>query len=472
MAYENIETGETISDEEYQSRFGGVSSIQPEAPQQPSQGTGFLQRLKLSFGGQQAKQEQHDLESSLGLRGRPDIGDIADIAGAALPAAGAIGGSAFGLGGAALGAGVGKAAQIGIGKALGVREDTTPTGEVARVGGEVAGTYLGGKAIGYIASRVPKILGIFAGESPGTIAAALRDPALADKALQNGDELLAKAVAEAGKRSIQLKTQLIQGHKNAFEQLAGNSTKKLANRTEIVNDFQQILKSRGATIGKGGKLDFGRSKIVANPGEISKISDAYNAIRSWKDWTLGGMNELKQLVGELTKFATETGKSSKSPALGTFYHTIDRTIKTSLNASQRTRYETMNSNFSKNIEMFDDMVEAFNKGDPFKRIAGVFSQNNAQLRKTIEFFEKKSGKRIFPIVAGRKIGEEREAAFGFLNPRDWVDLLLSPSAQGKAFLRPAQVIQPALQTVKKGLSAYQKYGQNVARSFLGRSVSE
>ncbi len=182
---------------------------------------------------------------------------------------------------------------------------------------------------------------------------------------------------------------------------------------------------------KDGQLDFTTSKIVANPSEAGKIKAAYEAIKAWKDFSLSGTNELKQLIGDLRKFADEAGIPSKSPFLGSYYRKLDGAIKKALPKEARSKYEEINKVFSDNIELYDDMVQAFNSGDPFTKIAGALGKNRDTLRQTLDAYEKASGEKILPIVAGRELGMEKNAAFGLMNPRSWIDLLFSPQAQAK-----------------------------------------
>src|SRR3990167_10483208 len=50
----------------------------------------FLERLKLSFGGKEALERRKQIETEAGLRGRLDIGDLADVVGSLLPSIGAV----------------------------------------------------------------------------------------------------------------------------------------------------------------------------------------------------------------------------------------------------------------------------------------------------------------------------------------------------------------------------------------------
>ena len=443
-----------FNDDEIQGFLQMKGLVEPEVSPQPQPQGGFFRRAALSFGGEDAAEEIRRIEETQGTRGRFDIGDIADIVGEALPIAGGIlgagGGTILGtpVGGAiggGIGVGAGEAARRAIGQALGVRGEKTVKQEVlgpvtAGVTSVVAGKIIGGVSK-YAMNRFPKLLGIIAGEDSDVIEAALRNPQLANKAIKAGDEQLRNAIRIGAEQSVKLKSGFIQGHKLAFDKLAAQNKDKLVGRSELLNPFFQILKDNKVKIGKGNQLDFAISKIKANPGEITKIKEVAEAINKWDDFTLSGINDLKQLVGRLTRFADEAGIPSKSPILGSYYHSIDNLIKQKLPSQAAKSYGILNKRFSENIEVFDDLVDAFHKGDPFVRIANVFGKNKDTIRQLIDFYEKKSGQAITPIVAGRKIAEERAAAFGFLNPREWIDLLLSPKVQARAITKIGEISQ-------------------------------
>ena len=166
MSYRNKTTGEIISDQEYQTKFGGLGSQTPQAPessrmfqssvQEQPQKSSFLQRLKLGFGGREAIQQQHDIESSAGLRGKPDIGDIADVAGASLPIIGGTIGQRFGkTPGMAVGAALGQGARRLFGGIIGADQPTG--GEIAKDVAITAGTaYLGGKVLSGLFNVITK----------------------------------------------------------------------------------------------------------------------------------------------------------------------------------------------------------------------------------------------------------------------------------------------------------------------------
>ena len=129
--------------------------------EQPKQGSNFFERLKLSFGDREAEARRSAIEQQSGLKGRFDVGDIADVAGSIPSLVGfgvgsALGAPAGGVGavaGAAGGSALGETVRQGIGKMLGVQKEFSPKdiavegalGGVAGGAGKVLG--LAGKAL-------------------------------------------------------------------------------------------------------------------------------------------------------------------------------------------------------------------------------------------------------------------------------------------------------------------------------------
>ncbi len=286
-----------------------------------------------------------------------------------------------------------------------------------------------------------KILSIFTGEKDAVIQSALKNPKLADIGIQGGDVALREAVQKGGQASLKAMNDFTSAYNAAFSKLTAFSRGKLIGSKKILYQFADDLKSAGVKF-KDGKLDFDTSLIKANPGEVSKIQAAYDAIRGWKDWSLKGTNNLKQMIGKLTKFANEAGGTSKSPFLGKFYHYLDTTIKENLPKNISKAYERLNTKFSSTIGLYEEMVKAFNSGDPFKRIAQVFGENSDALRQIIDFYEKTTGNKITPIAAGRALAERKQAAFGFLNPRSWIDFFIDPKTQAKIVTKVGKIKQP------------------------------
>lgn len=293
------------------------------------------------------------------------------------------------------------------------------TGRVVDATKNVAGKVLDNKD--------SKLLSIFTGENQSVVDAALKNPEAADLGIKGGDTALRTAVQTGAESSIKAKTAFIKGQSDAVAKIVGDSTAKVS-RQKVLYQFVDDLKANGVDF-KNGKANFTTSKINTNPGEVSKITSAYTAIKNWKDWSVKGVHELKQIIGGYTKFATEAGGSSKSPFLGKFYKFVNDTIKETLPADKAKAYDVLNTKFGENIGLYDDMVDAFNSGDPFSKLSQIFGSNKDSLRQIVDFYEKTTGNQIAPVIAGRTLAESRPAAFGFLNPRQWIDFFIDPQTQ-------------------------------------------
>jgi len=440
--------------------------------------TSFLDRLKLSFGTKESQKLKVEPKGFLeGFKQKGFVGglrevasDVTDVAGESLPilggvlgsVGGAIGGAGVGaIPGAAIGSVAGESMKQAIGRSLGVRHDASIGSELKEQADTGAFAWLGGKFGKYILNRMPKLLGIFSGESDDAIRAALSNPKAADIGIAQGDDALRNLVKEGGENSIKLRTSFINSYNESFNSLAKQHSKKLVSRQKILYKFIDDL-NKAKVKANNGVLSFSTSKIKANPGEISKINNAYEAILEWDDWSLKGANQLKQLVGGLTKFADDAGIPSKSPFLGKFYNYLDDTIKTALPKDASVKYTVMNKKFSDTIDLFDDMVDAFNKGDPFTKLANSLGQNKDTLKRVLEFYDDITGTSSKGIIAGRVLGQEKNAAFGFLNPRSWIDFFISPKLQGSIITRTGKITNPIKGTSQ---NAYNAYKQSIDAGF-------
>lgn len=296
------------------------------------------------------------------------------------------------------------------------------------------------KSLDYFSNRFPKLLSIATGESSETIAAALKNPKIADDALKMGvDKALRQEVVKGAENTIKLRNNFFKSYLEAKQKVLGEYNKTLIPKNNLVGDFNKLLKENKVIIDKGGVLNFTKSQIQANPGEITKINQAFDALRNWDKFDVNSLDEYKQLVGKLTKFANEAGIPSKSPTLGRWYNRLDETIKQRLPKELSDKYKVLNKNFSENIELYDDMVDAFNSGEPFTRLANALGKNKDSLRQVLDFYEQQTGRSPITVTAARELAMEKQAAFGFLNPRSWIDFFWSPENQAKAIIRVGEL---------------------------------
>ena len=298
----------------------------------------------------------------------------------------------------------------------------------------------------YAKGRIPKLLGIFTGENDDVIRTAMTNPKAADLGIMKGDEALRNVVQEGSQNSVKMRDSFIQAHDTAikqqvFKDMAVTYGWSKGMKQDVKKHFEDLLRANSVKYADG-KLDFSTSKIKANPGEMTKVNAAYEAIAKWTNWSQYGVHKLKQLIGQLTKFPTELGGKAKSPMLSRMYGYLDEQVKVGLSKERIKIYEELNAKFSDNIDYFNDLVDAFNSGEPFTRIANSLGKNRDSIRGLLEWYEKQSGEDILPVVAGRELAMEKTAAFGFLNPRSWIDLFISPKVQAKIVTKVGEIIPP------------------------------
>ncbi len=283
-----------------------------------------------------------------------------------------------------------------------------------------------------IYNSLPRVLGMATQESSKTIETALSNPEAADKAAIAGDDQLRKVIQEGSDKSQELQSNFIKGYTNLRDSLPGyNEPLKNVNKGWIMQSFQDAVKNKGGKILDDGTLYFTGSRVAANPGEVASINRAYDAIKANSDWTFSGVDDLKHTIGANANFADVTGRPAKSAFLGSYYKTLNDTIKRNLPDKVSQAYAEMNDVFANNIGTYNDMVRAFNSGDPFTRLANVLGKNKDTLRKLIEYYDSRTGSAVLPTVAGRQIAMEESAPFGIANPQFWVDMLWSPKTQAR-----------------------------------------
>lgn len=424
-----------------------------------------FERFKMSFASKDTRSALKESEKGFMKGGiREMIGDVADVAGGSIPFAlgtlGAAGGAVAGYGvgaipGAAVGVTAGESIRGMIGQAMGVREDVKPVEEITTPIVEGVKTLIGGKIIqkggGYILSRFPKLLGILTGKGDDIVESALKNPKAADEGLAKGDEALRTIVEQGKTKSVELRDSFNNAYQTAFSKISGVYGNRPMDKIPLFQKFTDLLKNQRVVFSREGVPDYATSKISANPGEVSKVNSAIEAMQKWDDWSLNGMIKLKQQIGALTKFPSEYGGASKSPVLGQMYHFIDEQIRQTLPKSARAKYDSLNGNYSKMINTFDDIVDAFNDKNAFARIANIFSKNRDELREIIKYYEQKTGISVSGTVAGRELGMGgTNTPAGIWNPSFWVNMLIDPKIQGKLITVPGRVNESIIKPVVQG----------------------
>lgn len=304
MPYINKKTGATITDNEFITKKSGfvenLATQTMETPQTTGK-TNFWQRMKFGFGGKEAKAEQQRLEREAGLKGKLDLGDIADVFGATLPVVGSIVGAAGGLLGSAGGAAAGQAVRRGIGAMIGADQPTASdiAKDVAITG---VGTYVGGKVLGGLFNLVSKAI-------PNNVMSTIFK--------QSADDI-ALGIKTGGKNLTQAQEVLKEGFRGSPQKMmtfAFDTMKKLETQT------QALVKGKPV-------------EITNKNGYIKLITDY---VSNLKKSSFGFQNEVakegQSIVSQLVK--TKSNKISGELALATrrFIDGARRTSSFKLNAN-------------------------------------------------------------------------------------------------------------------------------------------
>ena len=228
----------------------------------------------------------------------------------------------------------------------------------------------------------------------------------------------------------------------------------MATKEEILGAFKKAVRQEGIAI-RGGGLKFPAEFLADPANNARKIANVFRFLESKKSFNLVNLNSAKQTIGEAAGFV-ERGLGSRVPVLGRLYHELDDIIKIRLPTNLSRQYAELNEVFTTNIRMYNELVKVFHSTDPFTKLAGVLRENADKLRQLLQFYEQRTGKSIIPQIAGRAIAGEREAAFGLLNPREWIDIVFSPrlQARGVSFLgKTKPFIKPLTRTAEKVVPA-------------------
>ena len=186
---------------------------------------GFGERLRMSFGSPEAREKLKEREAKAGLRGKFDLGDIADVAGTIPTIVGGAAGAYFtpiapNIG-AGIGAGLGDLARQAVGQAFGVQDSFNLKEAGATAGMTAVGGWGLGKLFNVVAKTIPNKL-------------------MSTIFKQSADDIAAE-VKSGGSNLVQSEEVLREGFK-------GNSRKMMEFALKTMDDLDE--QARGATTGK------------------------------------------------------------------------------------------------------------------------------------------------------------------------------------------------------------------------------
>lgn len=280
----------------------------------PTGEVNFLERLKAGFGDEEAKARGRQLEEQSGLRGRLDIGDIADIAGAIPSLAGFVGGEALaGPGGAIAGSAAGEAARQGIGRLLGVSKGFEPkkiAGEAIASGVALGAGKLIGKGLELATKAAPVKLVRNVLDVPKNIIRAGKDPSefLVKKgvvgSLPKIEETAIKGVETVGKQIEQKLTaasKIVPGSLKIAQKL-GTAGQRVESKEVLSLVFKKAIKQFGGTYSEQDIASaIKRLPLSSLIGKEGLTVLEANALRSKLDRLLGNKFYLTDAQAPLVK---------------------------------------------------------------------------------------------------------------------------------------------------------------------------
>lgn len=280
----------------------GIDASQPKQEIAAKGQTNLLERLRLSFGSEEAKGKQQALERQAGLKGKFDIGDIADVAGAVPGIVGFGAGTALGgVAGGALGAGAGEATKQAIGGLLGVQKEpefgkiATETALGGLVGG--AGKLLGlaGKTLKPAASKVGGGVGelVLGTERKQAINVARTNPFF--KSFRTGATTIDDVAKQARNYKATIQTKSI----NSFQKVLEN-TKGSVNKFDTIKTINNAVRKDLGLEGKSAITRAIEGTQLTAP-EVRNVKNVLSTIKGHKDWSVKGVQFLKQKVNQFYK---------------------------------------------------------------------------------------------------------------------------------------------------------------------------
>ena len=297
---------------------------------------GFMERLKMSFGGKETAEKAKEIEKQAGLAGKFEIGDIADIIGGTLPIIGGFiggtGGAIAGMGvgavpGAAIGATAGESVRQAIGRGLGVREGIPLSQEMKDVVLTGVGTYAGGKAIGVLAKApgIKQTLNFFTKAVPERLYSTFFKTTTDDMAKQIKSGAMAKIqqtnpdmfddfvkqgiIRMKSGQPVEINPTLARQalEKSFGSKATGGSLEKMAEYS-YVKQFELEAQARNLVKNSKEMIDLGSNK----QGYIKMLKDIFDAFdQEGYGFLKGQSNEAKEIYNTLknavgTKINAET----------------------------------------------------------------------------------------------------------------------------------------------------------------------
>ncbi len=413
------------------------------------------ERFRASFGDADTKSKMAQREQEAGLRGKFDVGDIADVAGDFLPLAGGILGSFAGpVVGTAVGATAGEVAKRGIGQALGVRDKSL--GQEA-IGTLETGAITGALGVaGKVASPLAKGTGKIISKLLPGVSESFRMPTLM-KLLRTNKVGIAE-IADATNKAV---GQMAKESKGIYD-IAQKSMKNIPiDRKTLVGNAKTFIKETSDRIMTDeserlvGKLTQQIKKLPENPTKqdvlkLRQVLDkSYKGTESTKDFDsiLTGVKKKLNEVLDYQDIAYKTAREKASKDIELLKKIgIDITAKGG---------KSVESTSKKLLSIAQDLQDPIKRGETKKLLKQISDKTGLELEEILDV-----------VNAAQRI--ERSTQQGIMSPFSTLGgyATQAASAVARGAGQVADKITPITNTVKQATKDVRPFLKTAGKTTL------
>lgn len=213
-------------------------------------------------------------------------------------------------------------------------------------------------------------------------------------------------------------------------------------------------------------LNFSQAGKINSSIEQKNIQKAYNIMRDWKDFSIKGLNSLRQKIGELAEYDTTSLSGKASSSLVKRWGKI---ITTSINDAVP-ELKAINSEYGVKIKIIQDtreFLKAYSQNPEkvttaWNKFAGLFNkENQGILIDMFKKYEQQSGQEVLGRLAGQEFRSFMPAIFEKSGAR---------TATGKFGLLPPRLVGETMYKVGRAKNIISNIAKNKVVSGTSRAI--
>lgn len=267
------------------------------------------------------------------------------------------------------------------------------------IGGATGGIFnLLGKGISAIANKTaPSALSFTSGVPKAAIEQAAANPATAKEGLGlTVNEVRNKALGSLDSLHTDLGTEFQTG----LKQLGATQADTTGLAPKLFTDARNIAEKYKVSL-EGAAPAFQKSAIVS-PGEQKAVTEAFNTLKTWDDFSAHGMQDLSARIGALKNW-DEAGTTRSSAIIGKIYTSIGDAIKT-----HYPDLSTLRTNYATNRDVLNQIGNVLSAGKDqptqiqaaVSRLDNIFKENRDEYVNVIRHLGQRSGVDYLSMLAG------------------------------------------------------------------------